>query len=409
MLNEFSWHYVSACATSATPGLTRKLSEHPNSVRPCDVPQSQRNAGSHSSRPNGSASSFWYSLALVGVGVSAGVVSVNRFREKNSALASAHCLQSPASYNFIADAVEKAAPSVVSIQASYSILGGRMSGKATGSGFVVDNGNFVVTNAHVVSNVSSVEIQLSNGKTVKGKVTYIDEVTDLALIRMYLPRGITVPALKFGNAEDIRPGEWVVAMGSPLTLTNTITCGIVSSVHRLGKDLGLRNNDMEYIQTDAAITVGNSGGPLVNLNGEVVGVNTITAGPGISFAIPCSVAQNFVENASKTTEDRDPDKVYTIGVTMLSLSPQMMPTIQQYFSAVPKEITGGVLLARVWPQSPAYHAGLKRGDLVVRVNGQHINSTKDMYKMVQSGEKLYVEFYRKLQYMTCTITPEPMQ
>lgn len=386
------------------------------------IPHAQPPRPSSSSQPSegaSSTSSFWSTLTLVGVGVSIGVAL--HFRDGNEAAPStalsAYCVEKPKSlstrFNFIAEAVEKAAPSVVYIETDRNISTfiGSVVAKSAGSGFVVEDGKYVLTNAHVVSNSTSVTVQLSSGQTVRGEVTDIDEVADLALIRMDLPKGTVIQPLEFGDAKDIRPGEWVVAMGSPLSLTNTITCGIVSCLHRSGKDLGLRNNDMEYVQTDAAITVGNSGGPLVNLDGEVVGVNTMTAAPGISFAIPSTVAHNFVRSANKkATGDFRGERggrVYTIGVTMLALNPHIMPTIQQYFS-IPKDITGGVLLARVWPHSPAHQAGLKRGDLVVRINGQQVNSSKDMYNKVQSGKKLSVEFYRKRQYMTCTLVPEPM-
>lgn len=313
-------------------------------------------------------------------------------------------------FNFIAEAVERASPSVVSIEVSHSIetFFGSFSGTVAGSGFVVENGRHVLTNAHVVGNTLglSVDIKLISGKVVKGEVTDIDEVADLAIIKLDLPSGTFLPPLKFGNSNDLRPGEWVVAMGSPLALTNTITCGIVSSLHRPSADLGLTKTDMEYVQTDAAITLGNSGGPLVNLDGDVIGVNTMTAAPGISFAIPSTIAQNFVRSANKNA-GKMAEKKYAIGVSMLTLNPHIMSAIQQYFS-IPRDLTGGVLLTKVWPHSPAYLAGLRRGDVVVRINGEEILSNKDMYRMVRSGKKLSVEFYRKLQYMTCTVVPETM-
>lgn len=398
---------------STTSSATRVL--FPSYTYPC---RDQSDARRYSTRPIGSSSSsLWPSLALVGVGVSVGVALYNHDGTKTGSFASptAHCLEMPKStkgFNFIAEAVEKAAPSVVYIEADRKISTfiGIITETASGSGFVVEDGNYVLTNAHVVSHANSFSIKLNSGQTVKGEVTDIDEVADLALIRMDLPRGIAIPPLKFSDAKDIRPGEWVVAMGSPLSLTNTITCGIVSCLHRPGKDIGLPNSDMEYVQTDATVTVGNSGGPLVNLDGEVVGVNTLSAAPGISFAIPSIVAQSFVRSANKrvTGTQHDLNRVYTIGASMLTVSPQMMPIFQHYFS-VPMEVTGGVLLARVWPHSPAHQAGLKRGDVIVRINGQQINSGKEMYKKVQSGKKMSVEFYRKQQYMTCTLIPEPIQ
>ena len=328
----------------------------------------------------------------------------------------AHCQKN--SFNFIADAVEKAAPSVVHVETSRQVtvfFGIDAMATATGSGFVVGDGNYVLTNAHVVSNAHSVDIKLNSGEMVKGEVTDVDEVADLAIIKIELPANVSPPPpLKFGDSNALRPGEWVIAMGSPLELTNTITCGIVSCLHRPSKDLRVLDNDMTYVQTDAAITIGNSGGPLVNLDGEVIGVNTLTAGPGISFAIPSTVAQEFVQSANKKPldkyrgEGRDVrKKKYMIGISMLTLNPQVMSSIQQYFS-IPKDVKGGVLVTKVWPNSPAANAGLKRGDVVVRVDGKDINSSQQLHEKVRSGKQLSVEFYRKSRHMTCVIAPESM-
>jgi HtrA serine peptidase 2 len=402
-----------ACALSPTASAGRVfLPGHlPYRASQNEGTRSRSDASQYSSRPP-SNSSFWSSLALVGVGVSVGVALYGRSGNKHSFLPSptAYCLDSESrrGFNFIAEAVEKAAPSVVYIETDRKVetFIGTAIAKSSGSGFVVEGGKYVLTNAHVVSRTASVSIKLSNGQTVNGEVTDTDEVADLALIKMDLPIGTTVPPLNFSDVQDIRPGEWVVAMGSPLSLTNTITCGIVSCLHRPGKELGLHDSNMEYVQTDAAITVGNSGGPLVNLDGEVVGVNTMTAAPGISFAIPSAVTQKFVRSANKKSTG-GVGRVYTVGISMLTLSPQMMPTIQYYMS-IPKEATGGVLLARVWPNSPAHQAGLKKGDVIVRINGREIKSSKAMYNEVQKGKKMSIEFYRKQQYMTCTVVPELM-
>lgn len=381
---------------------------------------SSRNHSTTSASPPPPTTNLKRLLALVGLGASVGLATYFYAHSDQSTVnisspPPAYCQEKPPGssargFNFIAEAVENAAPSVVYLEISrhVSVFFGSLDAVATmaGSGFVVEDGRHVLTNAHVVSNAHSVDIKLNTGEVVKGEVTDMDEVADLAIIRMDLPPGMSPPPpLKFGNSNNLRPGEWVVAMGSPLALTNTITCGIVSCLHRPSKDLGV-DRDMQYIQTDAAITIGNSGGPLVNLDGDVIGVNTMTAGPGISFAIPSTVAQNFVRNANKkVTGKYAAHKKYTIGVSMLTLSPRMMSSIQQYFS-IPKEVRGGVLLTRVWANSPAHVAGLKRGDVVVHINGKKIESNLDMHEMVRSGEKLSIEFYRKLQYMTCTVVPE---
>ena len=178
-------------------------------------------------------------------------------------------------YNFLAEAVEIAAPAVVYIESSRSVptIFGEATAVSSGSGFIVDKNGYILTNAHVVGNSRNVKVKMVTGRVVSGEVTDTDHVADLALIKLSTPVTEELPALGFGNLADVRPGEWVVAMGSPLTLENTITAGIVSSVHRPSEQLGLHHRpDMEYIQTDAPITTGNSGGPLVNLDGEVIGV-----------------------------------------------------------------------------------------------------------------------------------------
>ena len=353
-------------------------------------------------------------LTVLGIGVSVGVGSYtfHDFLTSGSSTL-AYCSEKPSGgFNFIAEAVEKAAPSVVYIEVTRSqqTFFGNFTGVASGSGFVIENGQYVLTNAHVVRNALLVDVKLDSGRVVKGEVTDIDEVADLAIIKLDLPAG-TIPPLKFGDSNILRPGEWVVAMGSPLSLTNTITCGIVSCLHRPSKDLGLGENNMEYVQTDAAITIGNSGGPLVNLDGDVIGINTMTAGPGISFAIPSTVAQNFVRSANKTATGKyaqpEQNKKYMIGVSMLTLNSHITPSIQQFFS-IPKDVTDGVLLTKVWHNSPAYNAGLMTGDVVVRINGDLVKSSRDMYEKVRSGKRLSVEFYRKMQYMRCTVDPKPV-
>lgn len=334
----------------------------------------------------------------------------------------AHCLQGSGSddnrpskrYNFLAEAVEIAAPSVVFIekhQKVATIFGETMS-VSSGSGFVVGDGTYVLTNAHVVGNSKIVQIELKSGRKLKGEVTDMDQVADLALIKVNLPSNEKLPALEFGSSSDLRPGEWVVALGSPLSLSNTITAGIVSSVHRPSKELGLQLHkpDMEYVQTDAPITVGNSGGPLVNLDGEVIGVNTMTAGPGISFAIPSDFAKKFVENAAKTVRKKPTlwgASRYAIGVSMVSVTPGFLMHIRHRIS-LPSEVTHGVFLAEVWPDGAASEAGLRKGDVIVRINGKDIYTTRDMVEKVNSGKRLEMEVARGSKWLTITVQPEPL-
>lgn len=315
-------------------------------------------------------------------------------------------------YNFLAEAVEVAAPSVVYIEISQpvSTIFGETVSTSSGSGFIVDENGFVLTNAHVVGNAPRVKVKLPSGRVVAGEVTEIDQVADLALVKLDIPSDEKLPALKFGSSAELRSGEWVIAMGSPLSLSNTITSGIVSTVHRPSKELwGLRKPGMGYVQTDAPITIGNSGGPLVNLDGEVIGVNTMTAGPGISFAIPSDLAKSFVESANRAPRKRGRRTVerYAIGISMLSITPSILHSIQPRFR-LPREVTHGVFLANVWPNGAAARAGLKRGDVIVRVDGKDIHSSNDLFRMVQSGKRLTMEIVRDSRWQTVTVKPEPL-
>lgn len=311
-------------------------------------------------------------------------------------------------YNFLAEAVERAAPSVVFIEKSEPVetFFGRQMSVSTGSGFIVSEDGYVMTNAHVVGSARSVKVKLASGKVLKGEVTDLDQVADLALLK--LQTRDKLPVLEFGSSAGLRPGEWVVALGSPLSLSNTITAGIVSSCHRPSKELGIHRGglDLEYIQTDAAITIGNSGGPLVNLDGEVIGVNTLTAGPGISFAIPSDFAREFVTRANKTPR-KSTTGPYVVGISMLTVTPDLAP-ILQHRGTISEDVEHGVLVAQVWPSSVAARAGLKKGDVIVKINGEEVTTSQQVFVHVQSGKKLNVEVLRNSSRRMVTLSPEKM-
>lgn len=375
----------------------------------------KRSTGSESNQE----SNIFFRLLAYGVGLSLSVLAIfklwKRFNDHGSFFI-AHCASNDwegrsKRFNFLAEAVEIASPSVVYIERTQRVrtLFGDAIGTSSGSGFIVHDGRHVLTNAHVVTNSRQVQIKLSNDRVVKGQVTDIDPVSDLALIELDLPANEKLSAVKFGSSSSIRPGEWVVALGSPLNLTNTITAGIVSSVLRPSRELGLEQHkpDMEYVQTDAPITHGNSGGPLVNLDGEVIGVNTMTAGPGISFAIPSDFAQSFIERAIKTVKRTPTAKRYGIGVSMLSISPETIRVIRQKIP-LPRDLTHGVCLVNVWANGAADQAGLRQGDIIVKINGTNIYSSRNVNEMVQKGEKLVMEVMRKGNMVTVVVIPEPL-
>lgn len=325
-------------------------------------------------------------------------------------LSAASNLPSSKQFNFLAEAVEKAAPSVVFVERKHmvaSFLGAQAMAVSSGSGFIVDKDGYVLTNAHVVGNSARVKVRLPTGKEHTGHVVEVDQVADLALLKLNLQSAEKLPALKFGSSSDVRPGEWVVAMGSPLALSNTITAGIVSCVHREGKELGLEKGDLGYLQTDASITIGNSGGPLVNLDGEVVGVNTMTAAPGISFAIPSDVAKKFVATANRSAA-ASRIKKYSIGVAMISITPSILSSLLQRI-ILPDNFEGGVFLAQVTRGGRGAEGGLKRGDIIVAVNGRPVYSAQEVIDIVRKGKQMDMEVLRGRQKVICRVTPEHME
>ncbi|KAM7452463.1 Serine protease htra2 [Porites harrisoni] len=324
-------------------------------------------------------------------------------------------------FNFIADAVEIAAPAVVNIEVTGRHAGffrGHVGPTSAGSGFIVTEDGMVLTNAHVVENAVNVSVKLKDGREFSGTVIDIDLENDLAAVKLDSTKNVRFPTLTLGSSATIRPGEWVIAMGSPLQLSNTITAGIVSTVHRAGEEIGLPNREMEYIQTDAAINVGNSGGPLVNLDGHAIGINAITVrfAAGISFSIPIDAAKDFLSGAIErvksgkymgrnTRQPLAPHQRWYIGVSMLTLTPQILAELRRRDQSFNK-ITSGVFVPQVNHGSPAHRGGLRSGDIITKMNGKTTESSKQVYQHVHKGETLKIEVKRGEQYLNFTVQPE---
>jgi serine protease Do len=243
---------------------------------------------------------------------------------------------------------------------------------AVGSGFIVDKSGYILTNAHVIENAARITVKLDSGEEFIAKVVGSDEQTDLALLKV--EAGKDLPFVKLGNSDDAQVGDWVLAIGSPFGLARTVTAGIVSQTKRATPQ---STPFQRFIQTDAAINKGNSGGPLVNLKGEVIGVNSQIAtstgdSNGIGFALPSNDASSVYSQLLKD------GKVHRgfLGVALESVKPE-------YAKVYGLSDASGAIVTEVKPvPGPAAEAGIKVGDVIVEVNGQKVANAEDLIAKV---------------------------
>lgn len=277
--------------------------------------------------------------------------------------------------------------------------------KGLGSGFIISPDGYIVTNDHVAGNATQITVTLTNGEKLEAKLVGTDPVSDIALLKV---DGANLPHLTLGNSDDIVIGEWAIAFGNPFGLFEindkpTITVGVVSST---GMNLGRVENRFyrDMIETDAAINGGNSGGPLVNSLGEVIGMNTLiftggqsTTFVGYGFAIPINKVKRVVADLKRTgTVARDGWH----GFDFQSVDNR----IARYFGLQRAE---GVIVSEVERNGPAARAGLRVGDIVTEVNGQKITSEDDLYVLLSDsrpGETLTMKVYRDRATTTVTLT-----
>ena len=228
-----------------------------------------------------------------------------------------------------------------------------------GSGFVISEDGYIVTNNHVVQNASDIQVTFTNGLKLEAELIAFDNETDLALLK--IDTTDKLPFLKFGDSDTAKVGSWVMAIGNPHGLGGSVTAGIVSA---RGRMLGGRYDD--FIQTDAAINRGNSGGPLFNLNGEVIGVNSMILSPsggsiGLGFAIPSNLAKNIIDQLKDTGE-----------IQRAWLGVRIQEVTDEIAQSLGLEKTYGALVQGLTPDSPALKDGVKEGDIIIRFNGEEV-------------------------------------
>ena len=281
--------------------------------------------------------------------------------------------------------------------------------RGQGSGIVIDAKGLVLTNAHVVDGADRVEVSLADGRELEGRVLGADPITDLAVVS--IPGGQGLKAAPLGDSEALEVGDWAIALGTPYGLERTVTLGIVSSLHRNITSLGFSNKRLELIQTDAAINPGNSGGPLINADGEVVGINTLVRsgpGAGLGFAIPINLAKGVAAQLGNGGSVVHP----YLGLQLVPLNARLARDNNSDPNALlqlPER--DGALVQRVIPESPAEKAGLRRGDLVVAAADQTVPDPAALLRLVEAsqvGEALPLTVLRGDQQLQLSIRPEAL-
>ncbi len=333
-------------------------------------------------------------------------------------------------HNFVSDAVKTVGPAVVKIDTERlverqqfdptlldpllrDLLGepGMVPDRerGQGSGVIIDKNGLVLTNAHVVERVDTVSVTLADGTNCDGQVLGTDSITDLALVK--IEEQIDSNYAPLGDSEELEVGDWAIALGTPYGLEKTVTLGIVSSLHRDINSLGFSDKRLDLIQTDAAINPGNSGGPLINSNGQVIGINTLVRsgpGAGLGFAIPINLAKNV---SSQLLENGKVIHPY-LGVQLISLNPK----IAKEHNEDPNSIVqlperSGALVQSVIPNSPAEKAGLRRGDLVIAAENISIKEPKallDEVEKAQIGKIFLLNVVRDNKEIKVNIKPEAL-
>jgi serine protease Do/serine protease DegQ len=289
----------------------------------------------------------------------------------------------------LAPLVEQAAPAVVNIRVTQERAGpfGRPAEVGgAGSGVIVDAKNgYILTNHHVVGDADKIEVGLIDGRTLEAEMVGSDAATDIAVIKVEADNLTEMP---IGDSNDVRVGDFVIAIGNPYGLTHTVTSGIVSALGRTGIS---RDGYEDFIQTDASINPGNSGGALVNMNGELIGINSVIisrsgGNVGIGFAVPTEIASSIMGQILDFGEIRRG----LLGVNIQTIDPEAAETLGA-------DIEGGAIVTRVFPDSAAEDAGLEVGDIIVAVNDKKVTSGSELRNtigLLRSGDTVNLRYLR---------------
>jgi S1-C subfamily serine protease len=312
----------------------------------------------------------------------------------------------------IVDAVEKAGPAVVridTVRRTINPLGGIFGRgpaiqqqQGQGSGFITRSDGVLLTNAHVVEGANEVSVTLPDGRSFNGKVLGADPLTDVAVVKVVASK---LPVATLGDSNKVRPGEWAIAIGNPLGLDNTVTAGIISAIQRTNA-VG-EGQRVPYIQTDAAVNPGNSGGPLINDRGQVIGINTAirqAPGAGLSFAIPINTARQI---AAQILERGYATHPY-IGVRLQALTPQLAKEINATTNECRLPEVNGVVVVEVMDNSPAARGGLRPCDLIEKVSDKPVKNASEVQLAVDRakvGEPLTITVQRDGSREDLTVRP----
>lgn len=319
------------------------------------------------------------------------------------------------------DAAAKATPAVVHVKTSYEVNTSqsqqfygndlfewffgqngqglnptpqRKQAMGSGSGVIISEDGYIVTNNHVIDKANVIEITLSNNKTYQAQLIGVDKDTDLAVLKIEANK---LPSLSFANSDDIRVGEWVLAVGNPFNLSSTVTAGIVSAKGRninILENFGAKGNTAieSFIQTDAAVNPGNSGGALVNTRGELMGINTAIATPtgsfaGYSFAVPANLVSKVVDDIRNFgSAQRAYLGVSISNVNDIMAEEQKLPSLD------------GVYIANMLKDGSAYDAGMEIGDIIIAIDNEKVKSASELQQKIaeyRPGDIVEVSYFRK--------------